>query len=307
MRGISGESRTIINSQGVRGSEMPTAANRRLILCLGASSTNCTYLDQSETWPAVLERELQTAGPTHNYWVGNVGIPSLTTEDHLRFLIESDLPRQMDCIVLQTGINDFMQAIAPTASPSPLWIRSNLWQLMTSVARRYLNSPDVVIEDAAGASYVRRRAERVAAPKMNKLPNVSRPLSAYADRLRAIIARCRELNVNILVTSQPVLWTADVHPKNESLLWFGRTASNQFLATPQLRAGMNLFNQVTQQVCEELGVEFVDLSDLNGRDDVFYDDCHFTEEGARQVAQRVAERLAIESRSTKTLQRQPGK
>ncbi len=291
MRGITGESRTVINSQGVRGSEMPAAANRYAVVCLGGSSTNCTYLDQSETWPAVLEQNLQAANPVRQCWVGNVGIPSLATHEHLKFLNESSLPKQVDCVIVQAGINDFMQAIAPQRPTPPYWTRSQLWRLINTVARRYLNSVDILVEDDAGASYVRRRAQRSAADKATTLPDLQEPLADYVQRFRAIIARCKELGVRLVVTSQPVLWTTDANPENEKLFWFGRTGSNQYLATPPLREGMDEYNRATRQACEELDVEFIDLAEFNGRDEIFYDDCHFTEEGARQVARRIADYL----------------
>lgn len=291
MRGISGESRTIINSQGVRGDEMPADANRYAILCLGASSTNCTYLDQAETWAAVLQRTLNEAGSNRTYWVGNVGIPSLTTSAHLKFLNESELPKQVDCLILQTGINDFMQSIAPPRPSPPYWIQSHIWQLATTVARSYLNSSDITVEDQAGTSYVSRRKQRMDADKVTTLPNLDDGLSAYAERLRAMIERAKALGLKVVVTSQPVLWTGDAHSTNESLFWFGKVGPNQYLATPQLRKGMDEFNRTTRTICAELNVEFIDLDNLNGRDDVFYDDCHFTEEGARQVGKRIADHI----------------
>ena len=44
-------------------------------------------------------------------------------------------------------------------------------------------------------------------------------------------------------------------------------------------------------MAHDRGWGFVDLSELNGDPTVFYDDVHFTEEGARRVAELVAEAL----------------
>lgn len=291
MRGISGESHTRINSWGIRGDEPPPAGEAVRILCLGASSTNCTYLDESETWASVLQQRLNAADPGHRYWVGNAGIPSLTTRQHLKFVEESPIPTAVDCVILQAGINDFMQGIAPAARPAPFWSRAHLWRLATSVARRYLNSPDIVIEDAAGKSYIRRRAQRVAAEKVHRLPDLQQPLAEYADRLNAIITACQRNKVRLIVTSQPVLWQDPSDAADEPLFWFGRMEGDRYLATEELRQGMDRYNRRTQEVCKACGVEFIDLSALNGDDQVFYDDCHYTEEGARQVARRIAEHV----------------
>jgi lysophospholipase L1-like esterase len=293
MRGISGVSHTKINSWGLRGDEPPPADKTVRILCLGASSTNCTYLDESETWASVLQKTLNAEDPTHRYWVGNAGIPSLTTQQHLEFLEKLPIPGAVDCVILQAGINDFMQAIAPAARPAPFWVRSHLWRLATSVVRRYLKSPDVVVEDAAGRSYVRRRAQRVAAEKVYQLPDLKQRLAEYTQRLNAIITACQRNKVRLIVTSQPVLWKDSPDADNEPLYWFGRMADDRYLATAELRQGMDLYNRRTREVCKERGVEFVDLSNLNGDAKSFYDDCHYTEEGARQVARRVADYLLL--------------
>ncbi|NOX59143.1 MAG: hypothetical protein GXP29_09845, partial [Planctomycetes bacterium] len=52
MPGITGESRFTMNALGLRGPEWQEDAYK--ILCIGGSTTICTYLDDDETWPALL-------------------------------------------------------------------------------------------------------------------------------------------------------------------------------------------------------------------------------------------------------------
>ena len=61
MPGIRGESTFTTNSLGVRGPEREAGSIN--ILCVGGSTTICTYLDDTETWPHHLLHELRQRCP----------------------------------------------------------------------------------------------------------------------------------------------------------------------------------------------------------------------------------------------------
>ena len=84
MPGISGESEFIVNSHGVRGDEL-TPQHTYRILAIGGSTTECKYLDQSETW-AYLLQETINENTNHSVWVGNAGMSGTTTRHHLTVL-----------------------------------------------------------------------------------------------------------------------------------------------------------------------------------------------------------------------------
>jgi hypothetical protein len=75
-------------------------------------------------------------------------------------------------------------------------------------------------------------------------------------------------------------------------MWLGYVKDQGYLSVPLLRKGMDLFNARLVEICAELGVEVVDLSSMNGVEAYFYDDCHFTEAGAREVARLIHRRLS---------------
>src|SRR3989338_4357426 len=80
--GIKGESRFIVNSKGVRGDEL-ALDSRYKILALGGSSTECTFLDQAEAWPFLLQERLTRAASRGRVWVGNAGRSGNTTRQHI--------------------------------------------------------------------------------------------------------------------------------------------------------------------------------------------------------------------------------
>src|SRR5262245_37606946 len=67
MPGIYGESKFITNAHGIRGDELIPQHTYR-ILALGGSTTECGYLDQSETWPYLLQHTLQVNAQNQKVW-----------------------------------------------------------------------------------------------------------------------------------------------------------------------------------------------------------------------------------------------
>jgi hypothetical protein len=106
MPGISGESRFAINSLGIRGDELRPADTYR-ILAMGDSTAECLYLDQSETWPYLIQRTLNENTPNQNVWVGNAGRSGFTTRHHImamRYLPLREM--KIDTVILLIGLSD---------------------------------------------------------------------------------------------------------------------------------------------------------------------------------------------------------
>ncbi|MEX2114354.1 MAG: SGNH/GDSL hydrolase family protein [Pirellulales bacterium] len=293
MRDVGPESHVRTNSWGMRGSDPPPRETAYRILCLGGSTTACTYLDDTKTWPALVESRMQSSASTEKparFWVGNAGLPGLRSMENLRFLQQSQRVNEVDCVVVQTGVNDLISCLAGLRPAPPLWIRSHVWRMAHVIIRSSIES-GTLVEDAAGDVYRRRRAIRQAAAISDDAPPLEPCLQNFADNIQAIIEVCRQHHVRAVFTTQPVLWRADLDAQNESLLWFGQLADGRFLSARMLRAAADQYNDTLRNVCASEGIGLIDLDELNGDPTAFYDDCHFTETGARRVAQLVAEWL----------------
>jgi hypothetical protein len=211
--------------------------------------------------------------------------------EHLQFVRESPVVSEVDCLVVQPGINDFMTCLAGPRPQPPLWARSNIRQLARTLAFR-VGPQDTHVEDTGGTVYTKRRAERQAATIDDEPPELAACLRQFSVDLEGLAETCRDRGVRLVLTTQPTLWQKGLDRENAELLWFGRQADGRYLSVDRLREGMDWYNDALKRVCAEQGVELVDLSALDGDAAMFYDDCHFTEQGAQRVARLIADWFA---------------
>jgi lysophospholipase L1-like esterase len=291
MRGVGPTAHVRYNAWGVRGSDPPPRPAAYRIVCIGGSSTACTYLDDEKTWPHLIAEYLDEADAGQKHWIGNAGIPGYQAAEHLRFANESPVMSEIDCLVVQAGINDYMTCLAGPKPAPPAWTKLQLWQLAKNLSRRFSES-GTSVEDNAGTVYQRRRALRAKAELSDAQPDLAGCLADYTEKLRELVAVCQRRKVRVVLTTQPTLWRESMEDAERALLWFGQLPDGRYLSLEQLRRGMDRYNEAVRTVCRETGAEFVELSELDGDSSAFYDDCHLTETGARRVAQRVAAGLA---------------
>src|SRR5262249_55717601 len=129
--------------------------------------------------------------------------------------------------------------------------------------------------------------ETVAAETRRKFASL---VPAYADRLRRIVALCREHGIDPVLVTQPALFGPVVDP-----------ATGVDLTRKQVNGRGNgqlewqlleLYNDATRAVTADEHVLLIDLAHALPKDSrYFYDFLHFTNEGARQVGSIVASAL----------------
>ena len=294
MPGIEGGARYRTNSLGVRGSELPADRSIPRILFLGGSTTECLYLDDSETWPQLVGAALSELTPV---WVGAAGRSGRTSVHHLRFLEESELLRSggLDVVVLLAGLNDMTKAFLGVSEDEqragdllPLWHRSHLAGIVHGLVDGWLSARAGRLEHWA-VHLPRQQAERAAGTKRDPELDLGPWLDAYGARLGRIAALCREHGARPIFLTQPVQWREGLSPEVEARFWFGWLEQGGFSSVRGLRSGIEAFNARTLEVGARLGVPVVDLSAMHGDTRFYFDDCHFTEAGSRELARRLAD------------------
>ena len=145
------------------------------------------------------------------------------------------------------------------------------------------------------------RARRSSASQIiERLPDLDRPLADYRQNLNAIVDIARARSLRLILLTQPVVWSPTVSRDVEKLLWLGgvgefnteRGKPHAYFAVSVLSEAMRRFNAALLEVCGARGVECIDLAAAIPKDrSMFYDDAHFTEQGAKRIAQIIADEL----------------
>lgn len=294
--GVVGAGALTTNRLGLRGPELPPGGAAYRILCVGGSTTECLYLDDGEAWTGLLPARLARAWG-RRVWVGSAGMSGYSTAEHLPFLERWERLAAIDCVVLLAGVNDFAllalggrDPVAPTWT-APAWTRTSAMRMFRDLHKQTRGAP--LYQDPRGAWYEARREVRRYAPKVTGLPDLEPALAAYQARLEAIATTCERRGVELVLATQPVLWREGLDPRSEDLLWLGWSAERgSFYTAGALREGIDRFNRRLVEVAGSRGLRVVDLSGLSGDPRWFFDDCHFTEAGARRVADLFEAQLA---------------
>jgi lysophospholipase L1-like esterase len=294
LRGMAGESHLTVNSLGIRGPEWPPRASAYRILCVGNSVTECLYLDDKETWPAVIMQRLNQETNMSRVWVGNVGKAAYGSYHHLRFLKGSALLKEIDCVVLMVGQADLSYALTGITEiyerPERTKRKSYIETFFRDVRKKFeKKGVSLDIEDLRGQVHVARRKARMEAEKCDVLPDLTEPLNRFRQRLREMAEVCRERRVRLVFVTPFSFYRKDLPPEDRDILWGGKLADGRYLTERAMRDGYDVYRQALLDVAKEMNVECVDLSSLSGRSELFYDGAHFNVEGARRVGNLVGD------------------
>lgn len=318
---VSGTTRFSINEIGLRGPVLPRRGKPYEIIAVGGSTTACWFLDDSKEWPHLVMEGLNSRQKKLPVWVANAGVPGHNSVHHLAVLKTLPVFKQVDMVVILIGVNDLTASLAFEGASSqtqleqsaeefreymlrgaqserylhPTYKRLRLYQLAQQAKVNLLNRFERAGTGARETErelWQRQRAEG----KIVSLPDLHVGLEEYRERMQQLSQQCRVLSVRCLFLTQPVLWRSGLSPAEERSLWLGYVgpwkARNRFLAAADLELAMNAYNRILLDVCKHDGLECFDLASVIPKDgSVFYDDAHYTEAGARLIADRLLDYL----------------
>jgi lysophospholipase L1-like esterase len=324
MPGVSGPSLFRTSSLGLRGDEPSPDAFPRVI-ALGGSTTECLYLDQQEAWPQRLQQLLRETAP--GTWVGNAGRSGHSTREHV-LQVEALAGREPrpHLVLLMAGVNDLGKRLAqdeaydpqaldrpgerarlaPVAfsvlpdgagSNLPWFKQTALWRLASHLRARYTEDPRV--QKTTGEIYLEwRRRRREASALRDELPDLTSALEEFRRNLATCVRQARAAGAEVVLLDQPALWREDLPSELDARLWMGgvgeysSTDGCEYYTPGALARGLARYNAAVHEVAAEQGVASIALGEALPRDGtIFYDDVHFTEQGARRVARLVADAL----------------
>lgn len=329
MPGVGLLARFHVNSQGIIGQEWGPERNKEYrILTVGGSTTECLYLDQEKSWPALVQTGLNETADGRKVWVGNLGKAGHNSRDHLALMRLAIHQYDVDAVVILLGGNDMVHRLLQGDEYDPNfvddetrykeWIktrfaavpvsiesegksflrRAALWQLVRRIRRSYNDRYAPIVQDNTGDWLVELRENRQQATQTNELPLLESGLDEFERNVTAIVQEARRNSLRVVLVTQPTIWRSTMTETENRLLWMGWRPDGNFYTTAALEKSMASYNNRLTATCAKLGVECIDLAARMPRTlDVFYDDMHFTERGAQTVADAVVAHFRTRLRS----------
>lgn len=294
--GVTGPCMHRINSQGLRGPEWPSPGSAYRILCVGGSTTDCLYLDDSKIWPARLAAELnETTG--EKYWTGSAGQNGARMEDHWEFVRDSALVGQVNCVVCLAGADDYLSGVLQMEREGPIrgpfWTRLWLFRELREWQGGY-RQPGFAI-DFEGKGY-REFQSRI--PIRTGNVDLAGALDRFERGARRLCANMKTRGKRLILITQPSLWDDAMSPLAKRMLRYGSEDTDHpkkaTLRPESAMSAMDEFNQRLANACRDLDVEFLDVAPLlNGRERYFHDDIHLNENGCRELGRLVAKQIQV--------------
>lgn len=267
------------------------------IFFVGGSTTENIALPAAETFPEIVERELQRQLKGRKVRGINTGISGNTIVDSFSLISHRLLALEPDLIVVLHATNDMRIGMSDRFDPThyadrirPRRTRLSDW--LKDQSRLYDLGAQL-----SGRVFDRRGAERYK-ERRRSIPfttgaDPGRGLPHFKRYLGLISSVCEEREVPVVFMTQPSLYKPRNTPEEEDSFWLGVVNHGELnLDTPTLLEGMRLFNAATAQHARERGHVLIDLESVVPKDlDHFYDDVHYTSRGSAAIATAIVRAL----------------
>ena len=265
--------------------------------------------------------------------VGNIS-RAIVPVEQLHFMLRKVLPRypRLDLLLIMVGgadVASWVERSLPRTLPrgevalDKLFerhprtafglrpTRTALWRLLSQTNRR-LRRPVVLERDACGWLRDVRRMRAQAPGRVDEIPDPSPMLAHFEEHLRALLETARQGTARVVLVRQPWFGKTPT-PDEEAMFWnFGlgrpyKEKVSTYLTPRVVHALMRTMDARTASVATSMGVQHVDLmATLEPSAKTFYDELHFTPEGAEVVGRAVADAI-VRGIDGDTVARPPGR
>ena len=289
-------------------------------LCLGASTTEGLYLDNSKTWPAQFELAAKAANDSSYKFIGNLAKSGCTMREnyiHLKYAVPQY--RRINTVFVMAGLNDMTRRLSQDTAwqndfsftpeiedsfVSSIFLKQGrgegrTWLRRTALFYVFQNayhhsaplSVDWQVQDSSGYIYNKWRDNRKHAARfIDTLPDMSGAIKEYAYIINLMIDEAEKQHIKIVFLNESAIWRDTMTEYELSRLWqggkgkFQKEPGHVYYSPKALRQGLVMYNQALAKVCMQRHVGLIDIdSQLPHNLTVFYDDCHFNMEGTQRV------------------------
>lgn len=292
------------NSLGFRGEEKPYDLEKYIsIIAVGGSTTECLYLSDGKDWPNILGKLLNNS---FNVWINNAGLDGHSTFGH-QILIEDYLSKiKPDYIIFLVGVNDVGRDdlnqydygnLVYDSENITEWFENN-----SEIISTYININRILKAQSRGIGHWDmdlKNMGKIEFPDVAKdsIINLHFPhVEKYKNRVYSLINTCRKSGIEPVFCTQPLvagigidsLTGVDIETiKQPDFFSFERSINGKIMWEV-----MQLYNSALIKVCRENNVLAIDLGNKIPKNSLyFYDNMHFSNQGAVKVAEILYEEL----------------
>ena len=305
--GVGPRSRHAANGQGLRGDVI---VGRDLeVLLVGGSTTECSLLDEPMSLTGALARSIERESPAEPVRVASLAQPGLPLAGLLEELESFTKDERRPAVIVglfganeaQTFFNNAPWVASAPGAPWEAWIdpaspfgidgREQTYRGWYRPGNhgRFLDAPRRAYADARGW-------QRSLHP--GHVAMLRQALREYVASLTELARLAAERDATLILATQPVApWAAPADGRGWAPFVYAPPGMG-FVPSPELtRELVEAFNAQTRGFARERGLVLVELaSELSDCGSCFYDQWHFTDEGAREAAARIGEAIAAEPR-----------
>ncbi len=297
--GVSRPSRVTTNAMGLRGNLVGDAP--RDLLMIGGSTAQCLLLDDADSLDARLEIELRARGLA-GARVANAGFAGHPIEALLAELPSFEGARRPAKILGLFGANEveyFINhapwATAPNGAMQPGYDLEGPY----GPAHRARTFAGWYRPGSRGRFLVRPREAYAQARKTEAMPSHLRAFLAersavFGQALAQLADFCAQRRIELVLATQPV--DPSEGGRDPTRGWspfFFAPPGQGFVPSPSLMRGLVAgFNEMLRRFAAARSLALVDLAAEVSREGCFYDQWHFSVEGAQRAATQAGEALA---------------
>lgn len=273
---INGLDRKIVystNSLGFRGPEPPKEWDKALtIMTIGGSTTECSLLSDDSTWSAHLYTKFKKDNP--EVWLNNAGLDGCSSYGHIILMRDYIVKLKPDYALFLVGINDLVKSSFQNEDGflinrkesflRKMLKKSELFTLIANFIEAAKSQKANVAHGKDPYEYKQNELNNPDTAYRNGIEkNLKTMIPAYIERIGQIEKLCADAGIQPIFITQPK---------------FDDTASYSWKV-------MARYNDALKTFCSERNIPLIDLGEKMPKDvSLYYDQIHYTNKGARTIA-----------------------
>ena len=255
------------------------------VVCLGGSTTE--FKDSTNRgWPEKVQKELQKAHRNSTIRFHNQGKGWYTTLNSLINYQTNIRNYKPEVLVIMHGINDLL-ASADFSYFSHQPFRPDYGHFYGPL-NRFLSHEDLIPDLTKTVSQLWYHQ-----PRKSLSDTTFRGLGAFEQNLNTVIDLAKLDGTQVILLTQPTLYKENPSQEEQEAMFmlnYEYVGEGKRWSLETVVRGMNAYNNMVRQIATQRNVYLIDLAQSVPKTlEYFYDDCHYTQEGFKQVEKTIVE------------------